>query len=155
MEGTRPILIEIQALVCQSNLGIPRRASVGTDVNRVNLLMAVLEKRFGMHLSGYDAYINIAGGMRMTEPAIDLGIVMAIASSFRERPVGDTTMVFGEVGLSGEVRAVNFTEQRVIEAKKLGFTKAVIPKVCVEKVKHIEGIEIIGVSSLSEAIENI
>ena len=91
----------------------------------------------------------------MTEPAIDLGIVMAIASSFRERPVGDTTMVFGEVGLSGEVRAVNFTEQRVIEAKKLGFTKAVIPKVCVEKVKHIEGIEIIGVSSLSEAIENI
>lgn len=153
MEGTRPILIEIQALVCQSNLGIPRRAAVGTDANRVNLLMAVLEKRFGMHLSGYDAYINIAGGMKLTEPAIDLGIVMAIASSFRERPIGDKTMVFGEVGLSGEVRAVNFAEPRIQEAAKFGFDRAIVPKVCLDKIKPIKGIEVVGVSNLAEAID--
>ncbi|MBR5338430.1 MAG: DNA repair protein RadA [Lachnospiraceae bacterium] len=155
MEGTRPILIEIQALVCQSNLGIPRRAAVGTDANRVNLLMAVLEKRLGIHLSGDDAYINIAGGMKMTEPAIDLGIAMAIVSSFREVPVGDDIVVFGEVGLSGEVRAVNFGEQRIAEAAKLGFKKAVVPAVTYEKLGKVKGIEIIPVANLSEAIELI
>ena len=153
MEGTRPMLTEIQALVCQSNFGIPRRTAVGTDANRVNLLMAVLEKRIGMHLSGYDAYINIAGGMKMTEPAIDLGIVMAIASSFREHPIGDDVVVFGEVGLSGEVRAVSFAEQRIQEAAKLGFKKAVVPKVCLEGLKVPASIKVIGVSNLSEAID--
>jgi DNA repair protein RadA/Sms len=153
MEGTRPILVEIQALVTQSNLGIPRRAAVGTDGGRVNLLMAVLEKRLGMHISGYDAYINIAGGMKMTEPAIDLGIVMAIASSFRERAIGDDMVVFGEVGLSGEVRAVSNADQRVAEAAKLGFKTAVVPKVCLERIGTIDGIKIIGVSNLTEAIE--
>ena len=114
MEGTRPILIEIQALVCHSNFGIPRRTAAGTDFNRVNLLMAVLEKRAGLNLSACDAYINIAGGIRMNEPAIDLGIVLAIASSFREIIIPDSTIAFGEVGLSGEVRAVNMPEQRVM-----------------------------------------
>ncbi len=155
MEGTRPILIEIQALVCQSNLGIPRRAAVGTDANRVNLLMAVLEKRLGVHLSGDDAYINIAGGMKMSEPAIDLGIAMAIVSSFREIAIGDDLVAFGEVGLSGEVRAVSFGEQRILEAAKLGFKRAVVPKVTYEKLGGTKGIEIIPVANLSEAIELI
>lgn len=110
MEGTRPILLEIQALVCNSNFGLPRRTAAGTDYNRVNLLMAVLEKRAGMHLSNADAYINIAGGIKINEPAIDLGIVMAIVSSYKNRPVDEKTIVFGEVGLSGEVRAVSMPE---------------------------------------------
>ena len=116
MEGTRPILIEIQALVCSSNFGMPRRTAAGTDYNRVNLLMAVLEKRVGIHLSNYDAYVNIAGGIKMNEPAVDLGIVMAIVSSYKNQPIDEKTIVFGEVGLSGEVRAVNMPEQRVAEA---------------------------------------
>lgn len=119
MEGTRPILIEIQALVCSSNFGMPRRTAAGTDYNRVNLLMAVLEKRVGIHLSNYDAYVNIAGGIKMNEPAVDLGIVMAIVSSYKNQPIDEKTIVFGEVGLSGEVRAVNMPEQRVAEAKNL------------------------------------
>ena len=107
IEGTRPLLIEIQALVCDTNFGMPRRTATGTDYNRVNLLMAVLEKRIGLHLANCDAYVNIAGGIRMNEPAIDLGIVMAIVSSYKNRPVDERMIVFGEVGLSGEVRAVN------------------------------------------------
>ena len=119
MEGTRPILIEIQALVCSSNFGMPRRTAAGTDYNRVNLLMAVLEKRVGIHLSNYDAYVNIAGGIKMNEPAVDLWIVMAIVSSYKNQPIDEKTIVFGEVGLSGEVRAVNMPEQRVAEVKNL------------------------------------
>ena len=129
MEGTRPLLIEIQALVCESNFGMPRRTATGTDYNRVNLLMAVLEKRIGLHLGNCDAYVNIAGGIRMNEPAIDLGIVMAIVSSYKNRPIDEKMIVFGEVGLSGEVRAVNMPEQRVAEAKKLGFETCVVPEV--------------------------
>ena len=129
MEGTRPILMEIQALVCKSNFGMPRRTAAGTDYNRVNLLMAVLEKRIGLPLSGYDAYINIAGGIRMNEPAVDLGIVMAIVSSYKNRPISDGTIVFGEVGLSGEVRAVSMPEQRAAEARKLGFETCIMPEV--------------------------
>ena len=115
------MLIEIQALVCETNFGMPRRTATGTDYNRVNLLMAVLEKRIGLHLSNCDAYVNIAGGIRMNEPAIDLGIVMAIISSYKNRPLDEKMIVFGEVGLSGEVRAVSMPQQRVQEAKKLGF----------------------------------
>lgn len=121
MEGTRPILVEIQALVCQSNFGIPRRTAVGTDFNRVNLLMAVLEKKVGIHLGSSGAYVNIAGGMKMTEPAIDLGICLAVVSSCKDIVIPDNVMVFGEVGLSGEIRAVSMAGQRVQEAKKLGF----------------------------------
>lgn len=155
MEGTRPILIEIQGLVCNSNFGMPRRTAAGTDYNRVNLLMAVLEKRAGLHLSSQDAYINIAGGIKMNEPAIDLGIVMAIVSSYKNRPINEKTIVFGEVGLSGEVRAVSMPEQRVAEAKKLGFKTCIMPEVSIEMVKAIQGIHIIGVKTINEAIQLI
>ena len=153
IEGTRPILIEIQALVCASNFGMPRRTAAGTDYNRVNLLMAVLEKRAGLQLSTQDAYVNIAGGVKMNEPAIDLGIVMAIVSSYKNRPIDEKTIVFGEVGLSGEVRAVNMPEQRVAEAKKLGFETCIIPEVSMETVKNIKGIKVIGVRNISDAIQ--
>ena len=155
MEGTRPILLEIQALVCNSNFGLPRRTAAGTDYNRVNLLMAVLEKRAGMHLSNADAYVNIAGGIKMNEPAIDLGIVMAIVSSYKNRPVDEKTIVFGEVGLSGEVRAVSMPEQRAAEAKKLGFETCIMPEVSKDMVKEIKGIKIIGVKTINDAIQLI
>ena len=152
MEGTRPILMEIQALVCRSNFGMPRRTAAGTDYNRVNLLMAVLEKRVGLPLSNYDAYINIAGGIRMNEPAIDLGIVMAIVSSYKNQSISPGTIVFGEVGLSGEVRAVSMPEQRVAEAKKLGFETCILPEVSLKMVKEIQGIRLVGVKTVNEAV---
>ena len=155
MEGTRPILIEIQALICQSNLGIPRRTAAGTDYNRVNLLMAVLEKRAGLHLSSCDAYINIAGGIKMNEPAIDLGIILAIVSSYKDKVIDEKTIVFGEVGLSGEVRAISMAEQRIMEAKKLGFQRVIYPKVCENERTRIKGIELVGVSNVREAIRAI
>lgn len=155
IEGTRPLLIEIQALVCDTNFGMPRRTATGTDYNRVNLLMAVLEKRIGLHLANCDAYVNIAGGIRMNEPAIDLGIVMAIVSSYKNRPVDERMIVFGEVGLSGEVRAVNMPEQRVTEAKKLGFETCVVPEVSLDMVKGIKGIKIIGVKTINDAMNLI
>lgn len=152
MEGTRPILVEIQALVCQSNFGIPRRTAVGTDFNRVNLLMAVLEKKVGLRLAASDAYVNIAGGMKMTEPAIDLGICLAIVSSAKDIVIPDNVMVFGEVGLSGEIRAVNMAGQRVQEAKKLGFGTVVLPEVCRSSVGKVEGINLVYVSQICDAI---
>ena len=155
MEGTRPILLEIQALVCNSNFGMPRRTAAGTDYNRVNLLMAVLEKRAGIHLSNADAYVNIAGGIKMNEPAIDLGIVMALVSSYKNRPVNEKTIVFGEVGLSGEVRAVSMPEQRVAEAKRLGFETCIIPEVSMSMVKDMKGIKMVGVNTINDAIQLI
>ena len=154
MEGTRPILLEIQALVCHTNFGNPRRTATGTDYNRVNLLLAVLEKRLGMHLSECDAYVNIAGGIRMNEPAIDLGIVLAIMSSKLDRPIDEKTICFGEVGLSGEVRGVSMAEQRVMEAKKLGFERCILPQVCKDAFLYkIDGIELVGVSNVKEALD--
>lgn len=155
MEGTRPMLMEIQALVCRSNFGMPRRTAAGIDYNRVNLLMAVLEKRVGLPLSNYDAYVNIAGGIRMNEPAIDLGVIMAVASSYKNKPVAEDMIVFGEVGLSGEVRAVTMPEQRVAEARKLGFKTCVLPEVCVKNIGHAEGIELVGVKSVAQAMDLI
>ena len=155
MEGTRPILIEIQALVCQSNFGIPRRQATGTDFNRVNLLMAVLEKRMCLQMSACDAYVNIAGGMKIMEPAVDLGIAMAIVSSYKNRAIDDATVAFGEIGLSGEVRAISMVEQRVQEVKKLGFTTCIIPYSCLDMVKDVKDIKIIGVRSVQEAIDLI
>lgn len=155
MEGTRPLLIEIQALVCESNFGMPRRTAAGTDYNRVNLLMAVLEKRIGLHMSNCDAYVNIAGGIKMNEPAIDLGIVMALVSSYKNRPVDEKMIVFGEVGLSGEVRAVSMPEQRVAEAKKLGFEICVVPEVSLDMVKNIKGIKIVGIKTVNDAMNLI
>lgn len=155
MEGTRPILLEIQALVCHSNFGIPRRTAAGTDANRVNLLMAVLEKRLNLKMSECDAYVNIAGGIRMNEPAIDLGIVLAIVSSFKNRPIDEKTICFGEVGLSGEVRAVSMPSQRVAEAKKLGFTTCMLPRVCMDGLQSTDGIRLVPVSNVREAIDII
>ena len=155
MEGTRPILLEIQALVCHSNFGMPRRTAAGTDFNRVNLLMAVLEKRLGLSLGNCDAYINIAGGIRMNEPAIDLGLVLAIVSSYKDRPIDEKTICFGEVGLSGEVRAVSMAEQRVLEAKKLGFKTCILPEVCRESLKEIKGIGLVGVLTVKDAMDYV
>lgn len=155
VEGTRPILIEIQALVCHTNFGIPRRQAIGTDINRLNLLMAVLEKRLGMSMGDCDAYVNIAGGMRITEPAVDLGIVLALVSSFRNRAIGEDVMAFGEVGLSGEVRAVSQMQTRVGEAKKLGFKTCIVPASCKESLKDMKGIKLIYVSSVTDAIDSI
>lgn len=153
MEGTRPILLEIQALVCHTNFGIPRRTAAGTDLNRINLLMAVLEKRLGLQLGSCDAYINIAGGIRMNEPAIDLGMVLSLISSYKEKPIDEKTICFGEVGLSGEVRAVSMAEQRVLEAKKLGFDTCILPEVCRANLKEISGIRLIGVRTVKDAMD--
>ncbi len=155
MEGTRPVLLEVQALVCRSNLAFPRRTAAGTDLNRVNLLMAVLEKRAGMGLSSCDAYVNIAGGIRMNEPALDLGIILAVASSMKDVPIDEKTIAFGEVGLSGEVRSVSMAEQRVREAKKLGFDTVILPEVCKKQASKVEGIKLTGVRNVREAIAAI
>ena len=155
LEGTRPIMVEIQALVCDSNFGMARRTAAGTDYNRVNLLMAVLEKRAGIHMSGSDAYVNVAGGIKVSEPALDLGIVMALVSSFKNRAIDEKTVIFGEVGLAGEVRAVSQAQQRVNEAVKLGFKTCILPGVCLKNIKKNDKIEIIGVNNVQEAIKLI
>lgn len=155
MEGTRPLLIEIQALVCHSNFGIPRRQTTGTDFNRVNLLMAVLEKRSGIQLGACDAYVNITGGMKVVEPAIDLGIVLAILSSFRNKPLQPKLIAFGEVGLSGEVRAVSQASQRVLEAEKLGFDTCIVPAVCAADCQKNSHIKVIGVGTVQDAISRL
>ncbi len=159
IEGTRPILLEVQALVCRSNFGIPRRTAAGTDTNRVNLLLAVLEKRLNLRLGECDAYVNIAGGIKMNEPALDLGIVLAMISSYKECCIDEKTICFGEVGLSGEVRAVNMAKQRVLEARKLGFTTCILPKVSMEtqmgSQMDVEGIRLLGVENVREAAAKI
>ena len=155
MEGTRPILIEIQALVCQSNFNLPRRTSVGIDYNRVNLLMAVLEKRAGLMLAGNDAYVNLAGGMRLNEPAIDLGIIVALVSSFKNNPIDAHTIIFGEVGLAGEVRGVSMAAQRVKEAAKMGFTTCILPKINCDGIEEISGMKLVGVKNISEVLAYI
>ncbi len=155
MEGTRPILVEVQALITHTNFGMPRRTAVGTDYNRVNLLMAVIEKRIGIQMGDYDAYVNIAGGMKINEPALDLSLIMALLSSYKNRTISSDTIVFGEVGLAGEVRAVSQAEQRVLEAKKLGFKRCILPSVSLKTLKNIKGIELVGVSNIKEAEETI
>lgn len=155
MEGTRPILLEIQALVARSQLAMPRRTAAGMDYNRVSLLLAVLEKRLNLHLSGSDVYVNIAGGIRINEPAIDLGVVLAIVSSSRDRAIDEKVLAFGEVGLSGEVRAVSQAAQRVQEAKKLGFTTVILPEVCREQIGEVKGVRLIGVRSVWDAVQAI
>lgn len=153
MEGTRPLLVEIQALVCHSAFGMPRRTAAGVDYNRVNLLMAVLEKTVGVKLADQDAYINIAGGMKISEPAVDLGLVLSIISSFRNRPIAEDVICFGEVGLSGEVRSVNMVEQRIAEARKLGFKQCILPKVCMKNIQQVDGMQLKGVENVREALE--
>lgn len=153
MEGTRPIMIELQALVSPTNFGLPRRTTIGVDYNRVSLLLAVLEKRMGMHLMGQDVFVNVVGRIRIDEPAVDLGIVSAVTSSFKEIPIDPRTFVFGEVGLSGEIRAINQVEARIKEGAKLGFTKSIIPLSSAKKISKIEGIEVIGAASVDEVLE--
>ncbi|OUQ16338.1 DNA repair protein RadA [Lachnoclostridium sp. An14] len=155
MEGTRPILVEVQALVTATSFGMPRRTAAGTDYNRVNLLMAVLEKRCRYEMSRYDAYVNIAGGMRMNEPALDLAIIMSLVSSLKDRAIDPKTVIFGEVGLSGEVRGVSMAEQRVNEAVKLGFETCILPQICLDRLKRTEGIRLIGVRNVREAIDTL
>ncbi len=154
MEGTRPLLIELQALVCHTSFGIPRRQTTGADLNRVNLLMAVLERRVGLKLGEYDAYVNVAGGLKLNEPAIDLGIVLAITSSYKNKPIAEDVVAFGEVGLSGEVRSVSMAELRVAEAYKLGFRTCIIPKVDLKQCSNIgKDMKLIGADSVREVLE--
>ena len=153
MEGTRPILAEVQALVARSALSVPRRTTDGFDFNRAALLLAVMEKRGGMNLSGSDAFINVIGGLRLDEPAADLPVVIAVASSFRDKPVDDTLAAIGEVGLTGEIRAVSNLAQRLSEAARLGFKRCVIPRQGSERAEAPAGIELLKVRNIREAIE--
>ena len=155
MEGTRPILVELQSLVSSTSFGNPRRTILGIDHNRVALLVAVMEKKIGMHLMGHDIFINVAGGVKINEPAVDMGIVSSIASSFLDRPVMKGTIVFGEVGLTGEVRAISHMETRVAEAKKMGFTRCLVPQSNVKRMAGIKGIELVGVKNVEEAVEEL
>lgn len=152
MEGTRPVMVEVQALVCRTNFNMPRRTAAGMDYNRVNLLMAVVEKRLGMSLANWDAYVNIAGGMKLNAPALDLAVIAAIVSSYKDLPMDDSTVFFGEVGLAGEVRGVSMAAQCVQEAKKLGFKRCILPKVNVSGI-HVTGIKIIGIEDLHGLIK--
>lgn len=155
LEGTRPILVEIQALVSQSNLGMPRRTAIGVDHNRVSLLVAVLDKICGLHLGGSDIFLNVAGGVRVEEPAVDLAVVSAMASSFLDRPVDARTVILGEVGLTGEVRAVSQIETRVKEAARLGFNRCIVPKTNIASLGKAAKMEIQTITSLKELLETL
>jgi DNA repair protein RadA/Sms len=155
MEGTRPILVELQALASATNFGTPRRTILGLDANRVALLAAVMEKKLGMHLMGYDIFMNVAGGVRVVEPAVDLAIVAAVASSFLDKPIAEGTLVLGEVGLTGEVRAIGQVDTRISESRKMGFTRCLAPESNLKRLRDIDGIEIMGVKTVSEAVENL
>lgn len=153
IEGTRPVLVEIQALISPTSFGNPRRMATGIDHNRVSLIMAVLEKRVGFLLGSYDAYLKVAGGIKLDEPAIDLGVAVSIASSFRDQPSNPTDVVFGEVGLTGEIRRVSRVEQRVQEAAKLGFKRVIVPEKNLGGWTIPKGIQVIGVATVAEALE--
>jgi len=155
IEGTRPLMVEIQSLVSQTNFGMPRRTTIGVDFNRVNLLVAVLEKRVGLHLGGTDIFVNVVGGLRLIEPAVDLGIITTIASSLRDISIDPKIFVFGEVGLSGEIRAVTQAEARIKEASKIGFKRAVMPIGNSEKIKDNLGLEIIGVRNVADTLNAV
>jgi len=153
LEGTRPLLVEIQALVGPSPFGMPRRTAIGVDHNRISLLVAVLGKRMGIEMGDQDIFVNVAGGLKVDEPAADFGIVSAMISSFLDRPVDQTLVVFGEVGLAGEIRAVSQPEVRIKEAKKLGFGRCLLPKGNAEACSRIEGVELVPVESVRELME--
>jgi DNA repair protein RadA/Sms len=153
IEGTRPLLVEIQALVSPTTFGVPRRTSIGLDFQRVNLLLAVLEKIAGLNLGGMDVFTNVVGGLKLVEPAVDLAIVFAVTSSLREIPIGSDVFVFGEVGLSGEIRAVSQAELRLKEAAKIGFKRAVIPRSNAERLRESFGLDISGVTNISGALD--
>jgi DNA repair protein RadA/Sms len=155
MEGTRPILVELQALASSTSFGTPRRTILGLDQNRVALLVAVMEKKLGMHLLGHDLFMNVAGRVKVDEPAVDMGIISAIASSFLDRPIQDGSVVLGEVGLTGEVRAIGQVDNRVAEMKKMGFHRCLLPESNLKRLKKIEDISLIGIKSISDAVESL
>lgn len=155
VEGTRPMLLELQALVSPTSFGIPRRTATGIDFNRVNLLLAVLEKRAGMQIQNQDVYLNIVGGIKINEPSMDLGVILAVASGFRNIPISGEVAVTGEVGLTGEIRGVSYIEKRISECRKLGFKKIIIPKSNYEAVKDVKGIEIWPVENVRQAINMV
>jgi DNA repair protein RadA/Sms len=155
MEGTRPILVELQALASATNFGTPRRTILGLDPNRVALLAAVMEKILGMHLMSYDIFMNVAGGVKVTEPAVDMAIVAAVASSFLDKAVSEGTVVLGEIGLTGEVRAIGQADTRIGESRKMGFSRCLLPKSNLKRLPDIDGIEIEGVKTVSEVVENL
>lgn len=155
MEGTRPILVEIQALASGTSLGTPRRTILGIDPNRVALLVAVMEKQLGLQLIGHDIFMNVAGGVRIDEPAVDLGIVSVVASSFLDKPIPEGTAVFGEVGLTGEVRAIGHVETRVEETRKMGFQRCLVPQHNLERMADLDGIQVVGVRTISEAMDTL
>ena len=156
IEGTRPILAEVQSLVTATGFGNPRRMSTGFDYNRLNLILAVLEKREGLFFSNLDAYLNIVGGLKLEEPAVDLAVAMSLVSGLRDKPIDDDMVIFGEIGLSGEVRSISRIAERVAEASRLGFKQCVVPKSNLRALNKLkEDISIIGVSSLSEALQLI
>ncbi len=150
IEGTRPILVEIQALVSRSFLAIPRRTTIGVDHNRVALIVAILEKKMGLHLFNQDIFVNVAGGVQVSEPAVDLGVAVSVASSSMEKPVDPSTILFGEIGLAGEVRAIAQAEARVREAGKLGFKRCILPQANYQQLDQIKNPELSGVSSLAD-----
>ncbi|MCX6138358.1 MAG: DNA repair protein RadA [Ignavibacteriales bacterium] len=155
MEGTRPILIEVQALVSTTNYGLPQRTATGFDLRRLQMLLAVLEKRVGLQLGTQDVFVNIAGGIRIDEPAVDIGVAAAIASSLRDVPVDSQTVVLGEIGLGGEIRTITHSEKRVQEAAKLGFKRVLVPKNNLKHVKRSDGISVIGVETVQQAIKEL
>jgi DNA repair protein RadA/Sms len=153
VEGSRPILVELQALVTSTSYAMPKRMTNGVDLNRVSLLLAVMEKRLGMHLSGQDVYVNVVGGMHIDEPAIDLGIVAAVTSSLREVPVEPGLLVLGEVGLGGEVRGISQAELRIREAAKMGFKRCLLPERNLSKLEPVDGMELVGIHEVGEALD--
>lgn len=153
MEGTRPILAEVQALVCKTTFNVPRRTADGFDFNRAALLLAVAEKRGGMKLSTFDAYVNIIGGLKLDEPGADLPVILAVASSYRDQPIPDDLVAIGEVGLTGEIRSVSNMTQRLSEVARLGFKKCIIPKSGSEKLEIPKEITVYRVKNIREAIE--
>ena len=155
MEGTRPILVELQALVSSTSFGTPRRTILGLDQNRVALLAAVMEKKLGMHLMGHDIFMNVAGGVKINEPAVDMGVVSAIASSFLDRPIPDGTVVLGEMGLTGEVRAISHPDIRVSEVKKMGFTTCLMPVGNLKRMPEMNGIKLVGIKTVSDAVDEL
>jgi DNA repair protein RadA/Sms len=152
LEGSRPILVELQALVSPTSFAMPRRMANGVEANRLALLIAVMEKRMGLNLAGQDVYVNVVGGLRIDEPALDLGIIAAVTSSFRNRPISPTTVVFGEVGLGGEIRAVGQAETRLREAAKMGFHRCLLPERNLQKLPPMESLELVGVMEVGDAL---
>jgi len=150
MEGSRPILVELQALISSAGFGTPRRTILGLDHNRVSLLVAVMEKKLGLDMAGHDIFMNVAGGVKVSEPAVDLGIAAAVASSFLDRAIPEKMMLLGEVGLAGEVRGISQLESRISEVRKMGFTRCIVPKRSLKTVSKMEGIELIGINQLNE-----